>query len=366
MNKAFLIFSGYNQRAVIAFCRVATKLNVPFHIIASSTEDTILMTDYKDRVQAIRQEKLLEILDIEQCLTEVRSKDPDADLVILPNSEFLNRFFLKHRLHFISKGCILPLCEESLYIRISDKYSFGEMCRNFKLKVPSEFEFSAAIEPPFVAKPKSYFSSDKTPSPYLILCKQDWKDFLKNENVEDFYLQEFVAGKSMYLLFFISQKGHTVQYSQENLVQQAKGKSIILAKSATIHENKIASIYLDMLLQEGFEGLIMIELKQSGDTFHMIEANPRLWGPSQLFVDAGVPIFEEFIRSQGFNIEIQPSEIKESIYFWQGGISEDKRNGRALAFHDFSSEKLDSQLNELVKSEVYNRSDTERIYHTEN
>jgi hypothetical protein len=365
MNKAFLIFSGYNQRAVIAFCRVATRWNVPFYIIASSPEDTIFLTVYSAKVQAIRHEKLLEIQDIEQCLEKVRSKAQDVDFVILPSTEFLNRFFLKHRIHFLSKGCEIPLCEESLYVRISDKYSFGELCRSNNLNVPFEFDFSDAVKPPFVAKPKSYFSSDKTPSPYLILTEKDWSDFLETENAEDFYLQEFVAGKSIYLLYFLSLKGRTVMYSQENLVQQAKGKSIIFAKSSDVHQEPIASKYAEMLLGEGFEGLIMIELKQSGKAFYMIEANPRLWGPSQLFVDAGVPIFEEFIRSQGFNIEWHPSEIKESVYFWHGGISEDQRNGKALAFHDFTSESLAQRWGELLKNEIYNRSDTERIYYKE-
>jgi len=111
--------------------------------------------------------------------------------------------------------------------------------------------------------------------------------------------------------------------------------------------------------------LIMIELKQVGGAFYMIEANPRLWGPSQLFVDAGVPIFEEFIRRQGFNIEIERLEIKESVYFWRGGISEDHRNGNALAFHDFTPKDLARQLDEFQKKEVYFRSDTEKIYYKE-
>jgi len=365
MSRAFLIFSGYNQRAVIAFCRVATKMNVPFHIIASSKDDTIFLTSYSLKVQAVRREKLLEIQDIEQCMDKVRSNVPDTNFVILPSSEFLNRFFLKHRAHFLSIGCELPLCEESLYIRISDKYSFGELCRNNNLKVPSEFNFSEGVNPPFVAKPKRYFSSKKTPSPYLILTEQDWDKFLETEIVEDFYLQEFVTGKSLYLLYFLSQKGNNVMYSQENLVQQAKGKSIVLAKSTDLHQKSIAMEYSDMLLREGFEGLIMIELKQSGNDFYMIEANPRLWGPSQLFVDAGVPIFEEFIRGQGFNIEGTTTEIKESVYFWHGGISEDERNGNKLAFHDFTPGNLDLQMDELLKNEVYNRNDTERIYHLE-
>jgi hypothetical protein len=365
MNKAFLIFSGYNQRAVVAFCREATRLKVPFYIVASSPEDTILLTFYREQVLAVRKEKLLVIQDIGDCLAQVRLKTEDIEFIILPSSEFLNRFFLKNRPHFLSKGCAIPLVEESLYTRISDKYSFGELCKKYNLKIPAEFSSSETVNYPFVAKPKRYFSAENTPSPYLIFTEKDWMEFTAVENIDDFYLQEFVTGKSIYLLYFLSQKGRTVVYSQENLVQQAKGKSIILARSAEAHRNKIAQDYANLLLQEGFEGLIMIELKQAGDFFCMIEANPRLWGPSQLFVDAGVPIFEEFIRDQGFNIKPSASEIKESVYFWCGGIREEERQGNTLAFHDFTSEMLEQQFDELLKKEIYFRSDTEKIYHQE-
>jgi hypothetical protein len=37
---------------------------------------------------------------------------------------------------------------------------------------------------------------------------------------------------------------------------------------------------------EGFYGLVMIEVKEYDNQFYMIEANPRLWGPSQLILDA--------------------------------------------------------------------------------
>ena len=67
-QKAFLIFSGYNQRAVVAFCREATSLKVPFCIIAKSEEDTILKTIYKEQVFAIRSEKLLVKSDLDECI----------------------------------------------------------------------------------------------------------------------------------------------------------------------------------------------------------------------------------------------------------------------------------------------------------
>lgn len=367
MNKAFLIFSGYNQRAVIAFCREAKRLNIPFFIIAKSNDDSIFSTSFKENVVAIRSEKLLTLSDIDQCLCELTSKVPFSEFVILPSSEFLNRFFLGHRLYFKEKSITIPLVEESLYSLISDKYSFATLCKKYHLTIPAEFPISKPLICPFVAKPKSYFSKSlfKTPASYLIFSEKDWNSFLTIENAGDFYFQEFIAGSSFYLLYNFSSNGQYDVYSQENLIQQAFGKSIILAKSATLHLEKVEQYYADMLIKEGFEGLIMIELKKNNGVYFMIEANPRLWDSSQLFVDAEVPIFENFIRNQGFNIVSNPTKAKDSVYFWHGGMVEDMMLKHTLTYHDYTPKMLEDQIDQLFNKEIYLREDTKNIYFNE-
>ena len=43
----------------------------------------------------------------------------------------------------------------------------------------------------------------------------------------------------------------------------------------------------------------MVEVKHLSNKNYMIEANPRFWGPSQLFVDAGINLFEAFLVDNG-------------------------------------------------------------------
>lgn len=367
-QKAFLIFSGYNQRAVVAFCREAVRLKVPFCIIANSEEDSILKTSYSEQVFAIRSEKMLVKTDVDACIERTKDATGCTDFIILPSSEFLNRFFLEHRVYYAQKHCTIPLVSSELYAKISDKYTFGEMCERNGLALPKELKNPEQLSIPFVAKPRLYFSGGKTKTlqPYLILSENDWFDFAQKEELEAFYFQEYIEGSCYYLLYYLSSKQSDVCYSQKNLIQQAGGKSMIVAESAHIHTLPIATSYAVMLKQEGFEGLIMIELKKRGDEFVMIEANPRLWGPSQLFVDAGVPIFEAFMSDQGF--EIQPSrlsEIKDVMYFWHGGIAEDQRLGKTLAYHDFTPDLLDENLEKLLACEVYLRADTKDIFYNE-
>lgn len=367
-QKAFLIFSGYNQRAVVSFCREATRLNVPFCIIPKSDDDTILLTSYKKFVFAIRSEKMLKKKDLDQCIEMSKAATGFTDFIILPSSEFLNRFFLENREYYQDKQCIIPLVSSELYAKISDKYSFGKMCEANGLKVPKEFGNPELLPYPFVAKPKLYFAGNrlKTLQPYLIYSESDWTSFLQLEDKTSFYYQEFIDGDCYYLLYYLSTKHPQICYSQQNLVQQAGGKSMIVAQSSNIHTHPIAMRYSDMLVREGFEGLIMIEIKKKGDEFVMIEANPRLWGPSQLFVDAGVPIFETFMKDQGFDIlSSRVSEIKEVMYFWHGGIVEDRRNGKEISYHGYTPDLLDTNLEKLLGCEVYLREDTKDIFYNE-
>ena len=43
-ENAFIVFSGYNQRAVIAFLRTLRNCNIPFGVVAKSSEDAIRLT----------------------------------------------------------------------------------------------------------------------------------------------------------------------------------------------------------------------------------------------------------------------------------------------------------------------------------
>jgi len=367
-QKAFLIFSGYNQRAIVAFCREATRLNVPFCIFAKSEEDTILKTIYKKHVYAIRTEKLLLKADLDLCIAKTKATTNFTDFIILPSSEFLVRFFLENRAYYELLNCTVPLVSSTLYAKVSDKYSFGKLCEENGLLIPLEYDKPENLPYPFVAKPRLYFSNSKarTLNPYLILKEADWSEFLNKEETDAFYYQEFITGACYYLLYYLSNKQKDVCYSQKNLVQQAGGKSMIVAQSSAVHNLHIGNKYLNMLKKEGFEGLIMIELKKKGDEFVMIEANPRLWGPSQLFVDAGVPIFEAFMKDQGFEIQTSElSEIKEVMYFWHGGLAEDQKNGKEIAFHEYTPELLDENLEKLLACEVYLREDTKDIFYNE-
>jgi predicted ATP-grasp superfamily ATP-dependent carboligase len=201
---------------------------------------------------------------------------------IAPSTEALNRFLLEHRAAFEAINCVIPLIDKDLYEKLSDKYAFCRLCEQHAITIPKESPNMEELVVPFVAKPKTYFTKSRRFSPHLFCRKQTNIRFSQTYQPTDFYYQQYITGESYYLLYYVDRQGKVYAFSQQNLLQQPHGKSIVAAKTSTVHEKPISQAYESMLLTIGFRGLIMIEIKKEGDTYYMIEANPRFWGPSQL------------------------------------------------------------------------------------
>lgn len=367
-EKVHLIFSGFNQRAVIAFLRTLTKKNEPFAIIAKSESDTILKTDYKTHVLSIRKIAELDLNDVINSIKEVKHKINADEYIIAPSTEALNRFILKHKIILTKLKCSTPLVDNQLYELISDKYSFNELCLKNAIDIPALYQSFINAKTPFVAKPYKYFCSDgSTHSPVLIFTEKDKTNFINKHNPDDFFYQEFVTGKSFYLLYYFHRNGDIYKYSQENIVQQPNGKSIIAAKSSNFHLSSESLKYEEMLKKINYDGFIMIEVKQNETTNYMIEANPRFWGPSQLFVDAEKNFFEAYLHDYG-NISKTPEFLDNNhdfYYFWFGGFLDSYKNENEPVFHEGNEKKFLFELADWLKFDIYKRKDTIDIFKEE-
>ena len=367
-KRVILNFSGFNQRAVISFCRIANRYSIPFYIIALSPDDEIYLSQYTDRVVGVRNKRSLDIDDLTEQIMKLKNQYEYDEYVILPSSEALNRFLLENVAFFERIGCVIPLVNKKLYCNISDKHAFGELCAKNSIQVPGEIEYSDVVSFPVVAKPKVYGTFERAFSaPVIINSQAEWVSFCQEHCRDDYYIQEFVGGQSFYLLYFFHKNGDFVSFSQKNLVQQPSGKSIIAAKPAQLHNAPIAADFVRLFRKEGFYGLVMVEIKYYRGCYYMIEANPRLWGPSQLFVDCGVPIFEYFLQDWGFCIptDIQPKASESEAYFWFGGLIQSLGNNLTVAFHDYSETQMREQFQDLIQHDVYMRPDTIGIFFNE-
>ena len=368
MKKSYIIiFSGFNFRAIIAFIRTLESLEVPYGIIAKDNSDEIFQTIYRKNVLAIRQKVLLDLKDLIRTILIVQEKNATSDYtyIIAPSTEALNRFILEYLEFFKKINCVFPTVSKKLYETISDKYSFSQLCKKYNINIPEEYTSINNINFPVVAKPKKYFAKDKNIySPQIIYNKKDLKKFQTYYSIDDFYFQEYISGKSIYLLYYFNKDQKVFKFSQENLIQQENGGSMILSRSAKYHSEFISRKFENLFIDLAFRGLVMIELKLVSNQFYMIEANPRFWGPSQLFVDANINFFRYFLDD--YSVAYNQKKVFEPkdniIYFWDDGISYNINGRKNLLFYNYTRKEFLEDKLKFKKNEVYNRFDSIKLY----
>ncbi len=358
--------SGYNPRAIITFCRFAKKSNLDVHLFAKNRQDSIFKTEYSSWVYVTRSDVTLTLSWLIKQLSQVRIDYQYDNILILPSTEFLNRFILRYRDELEANNIIIPLAAREVYKQVSDKQSFGQLCESRGLKVPQVLPKSHN-QFPFVAKPIKY-SLTQPLKPHLIFNKSEYDHFLENEDHEKYYFQDFITGNSLYLLYYVSNRNMDVLFSQENLIQQADGGSIICATSSDIHHLPIANDYLNLFKAIDFYGLVMVEIREYKNEYYMIEANPRFWGPMQLALDSGLPFFEHFIKECG--ITTPPSHEnhranRQISYLWSGGIAADQALDRSVVFHNYSPREFIDHYAILMQSDIYLRDDTLQLFKSE-
>lgn len=363
---AVVIFSGNNDRAVISFCRYATSRSIPFHIIANGPEDYIYHTKYAGKVFAERTKNLLALDDVITSLSELRQLFSYNNLLILPSNEYLNRFLLANKDVLESYQIMTGLCSESVYSTISDKYSFATVCNKYNIKIPQEYS-ERPTHYPYVIKPKSYAKGGAVlDRPCIAYSESDYTEYLKNKDADDYYYQEFVGGQSIYLLFYIFKNGTYSVYSQENFVQQGNGRSMILCQSTEYHMEKISSVFANLFSDLGFYGLVMVEVKKINDIYFMIEANPRLWGPSQLILDAEMNLFDCFAFENGLISEVPERNYKPGTwYFWSGGLFDINKSSKDITYYQNGEYLIKENRADIQKNDVYKREDTIKIFEKE-
>lgn len=361
--KTIIIYSGYNQRAVISFLRYANKKRMVVFIIACGKDDAILKTSYKQNVAIIRKDKTLNAKIILDHVNYLRKLNDDKDVFVLPTTEYINRILVTNYSLFKDNNVSFGLCNEELYQKLSDKRTFTDLCLSHEICVPKESNTPFSVFPQ-VAKPKYYFEGDQVASkPIIITDEDELIMFKKYNNTESFFYQEYINGKCVYLLFNFNKSGSYSVYSQENLIQQPNGGSMILAKSADYHENReIVEPYIDLFLSERFHGLVMVEIKIHNDVPYMIEANPRFWGPSQLILDSEMTLFDDFAFENDLISDYTPTNMckKEVYYYWSGGIFQAKTN--SILFHNYDKELFNKDFFEFSKNDVYMKKDTIQIF----
>ena len=131
-----LIFSGYNNRAVVAFCRFAIEKKIQFYIFSKGIDDLIYKTDYIKNILFERKKPALTIEDVLYYSSLIRDKGTLDKIIILPSTEYLNRFLLDNNKVLIENNIEFGLCKKDVYELLSNKHSFGELCQGNSINIP--------------------------------------------------------------------------------------------------------------------------------------------------------------------------------------------------------------------------------------
>jgi len=360
---AVILFSGFNQRSVVAMCRTLEACDITYHIIAHTPNDTMFQTTYASRISLVRSNPMLDIDDLCKCIESVRA-GTSKRFVIAPTSEAMNLFLLAHRKRIEQSGDILPFVSETLYHTISDKANFVTLCRKYDIPTPSELPSFDIPTLPIVAKPYHEISPDGCHRyPLLLYTVQDWEKFASKPDRNFYFLQQYINGFSYYLQYYFHASGQVDRFSMRNLVQQPNGKSIVAAEPANLHLDKAYRVFEVLLQDIGFQGLIMIELMFENNQFYMIEANPRMWGPAQLMADVGINLYVSFINDLfGTDLLLDTCGKTETpLYFWWAGFWGPQLQGQPMKWHCCPSEFWE-KYPAFFKTEIYCRNDTFGIF----
>jgi len=362
LNRAFLLISGNNYRALIALCRRLTRRGIPFYVIARSATDQLYRTQYRKQIRATLDEVELSVAVLTNVIAAITREHTIDELIILPTAEHLNRFLLDNRPALEAPGrFVIPLVDANIYRRISDKASFAALCRSRNIPLPANVD-PTTTPFPLAAKPRSEFSViDGTAlTPRLIYSAEDWSSFTTQQHHEDYYFQEYIPGKSFYLLFYFYRDGTYKFATQQNGAQQPDGKSIVLAWTSAFQDIPTKDRFVDLFRDLGFHGALMIELKEYNGNIYIIEANPRLWGPSQLLLDSGANLIDGYIDEyiSGPREKHPPSYQLGTIYFWFNGFMSALMSSKGINWFEDGRTFFLRHFFQILSSDVYLRSDS--------
>lgn len=366
-DKSFLVFSGGNDRAIMAFLRASRLCSSRAHVVARTTNDRILRSDFKHQVTWVRPTQELSLEIFSEAVSRTRASVGVDTLVVLPSTEYFNTFLLRNRRAIEDMGCTIPLVDSRLYMRLTQKASAADFFSAAGLSIPREISPRKLPEQPVVAKPfRNISPTGQSLYPHLLESCEQLERFMATQDPKDYFFQEYVRGESNYLLFHISKKEDCdFLWSQRNLLQQPNGKSMLLAEPSSIHDSPTATRMVLALRRAGFHGLGMVEIICTGDRKAFIEMNPRIWGPAQFCLDQGQPLLQAFIgealHADPLRFVDRQPNFRRRRYFWLGGVLETLAAGQSPTGHA-AGRSVSLTITQNVLSDIYLRKDSWRCF----
>lgn len=350
MARRFLVFSGHNDRAVVALCRFFDQSGLPFAIVAAGPDDAIHDTRWREHVVFNRLDPVVTVAWLRELA------DSQGELVYCPTTEFINHFVLEHRAALQACGLHIGLPDKAVYDELTGKRSSQQwmtaLCPELRLPATQP---DGQWRAPCVLKPRENVSQGRVLYPMLCRSTLELDQALTGLDRAAYFAQDFVTGQSYYLCGYLCRDGRWSAFWQVNLMQQPGGKSIVLARPSD-NPGLNASRLFKGLHERGYHGAFMLEVMASAQGLYYIEVNPRFWGPLQLALDVCPEVLSLFAREQGFaDAPSLPSAHADSAcYAWAFGAHQP-----GCVVHPAGQALLPVELdNMLYTHDVYARDDT--------
>lgn len=317
-----VLFSGHNDRAVIALCRFLAEAGHPFCIVSSGPQDAIYKTHWSSRVIMQRTSSILDISLMARIHDAV--KQQGGVPVLCPTSEYLNRFALEQQDQIRSQGWHWMLPAPDVYLRLSDKSSSPSVMHSLLGIDSPPLQPVGAWQAPCVLKPMHNVLQGKVRYPMLCRSYSDLQIAMSEVDAANWFSQAWVDGQSHYLCAYLDRLGGWDAFWQKNLLQQPNGKSIVLASTGSNPGIDVDHLMRGLHLM-GYRGPFMMEvIEDSQGQLHYIEVNPRFWGPLELCRRAHPALLHRFIG----DMTDAPAcascdlEVPDAIYAWAFGAKQ--------------------------------------------
>jgi hypothetical protein len=315
-----LIWWSTNTRACSVLAYASKQLRVPTCIVldpeVKAPSNEVLRSSFIIK----RDRKSLDVGELESILKKFVETTEVDSVFIAPTSEYIQHFI--HSLDDPPKSLSSFPFSTASYSELSSKQNLKIMFDNYDIAAANTVN-SVQNSQLYVAKPKNNIVDNLTLKPFLVNDSQSRSRFKEKETL--FFLQEYLAGPSMYFCAFRDFRGITNYIWQQNMLQEKSGGSIALAQVAADESvfEKLSGSLCRFLEDVDYCGPFMVEFR--GAPMKAIEINPRFWGPLALSASSRSGILNSYFKCMGFsqsdpdllfpysNEYLVPSLIEESV-----------------------------------------------------
>ena len=222
--------------------------------------------------------------------------------VLYPMSDVTMRIVLEER-HRLA-GVIVPFGPFEAYERLSDKWTFFELCAELGLPIPTTHfvrrvvdlgRIRAELRFPLVIKPyRSQLLDHGRWQHATVRYADSYAELVETVSRVDylsrhpFLLQEYIHGEHQGI-FALCDHGRAQAFFANRRLRDVppEGGIVVLVESIPMNPDT-REIARRLLSHVAWHGVAMIECKVRDGTPYILETNARFWASTQLAVDCGV------------------------------------------------------------------------------